>query len=69
MRSPNIEGNTTSVAQFTLIRVQNIAAIAQETAERAEATKKLSEDMANLSNRLSAAMSKFKLSQQFKKQI
>ncbi|UCF64159.1 MAG: HAMP domain-containing protein [bacterium] len=48
--------------------MEKIAAIAQETAERAEASKSLSEIMANLSNKLSAAMSKFKLSQQFVKQ-
>ncbi|NOQ97444.1 MAG: HAMP domain-containing protein [Calditrichae bacterium] len=49
--------------------VQNIAAIAQDTAERAEVSKKLSEEMANLSNLLGAAVSKFKLSQQFKRQM
>jgi len=48
--------------------MEKIAVIAQETAERAEASRSLSEIMANLSNKLSSAMSKFKLSQPFVKQ-
>jgi methyl-accepting chemotaxis protein len=58
----------TSTSSNIAKTMEKIALIAQETAERAEASKSLSEIMADLSHKLNVAMSKFKLSQQFVKQ-
>jgi methyl-accepting chemotaxis protein len=47
--------------------MEKVAAIAQETAERAQNSKTLSDEMAKLSGILNVAVSKFRLSNQFRK--
>jgi methyl-accepting chemotaxis protein len=64
--SGTFKQQTTTSANIAQI-MEKIAKIAQETAERAQKSKTLSDEMAQLSGILNVAVSKFRLSNQFRK--
>jgi methyl-accepting chemotaxis protein len=64
--SGTFKQQTTTSANIAQI-MEKIATIAQETAERAQKSKTLSDEMAQLSGILNVAVSKFRLSNQFRK--
>lgn len=63
--SESFQQQTTTSSNITSI-MEKIADIAQETAERAQTSKQLSDEMTKLSGILSVAVSRFKLSGQYK---
>ncbi len=63
--SDSFQQQTTTSATITTV-MEKIADIAQETAERAQTSKQLSDEMTKLSGILSVAVSRFKLSGQYR---